>query len=154
AGIEFIMVPLFGQLSDTVGRKKIYAWGAAVMGVWGFVYFGLLDSGEIWVAFTAICLGLIPHAMQYGPQASIIAESFPTNLRYTGAGLGYQLSSIIAGGPAAIIATWLVHTFHSGYAVSVYILISAIITLIALKLLTDRSKSDISDEATYDRATR
>ncbi|GAB3558872.1 MFS transporter [Spelaeicoccus albus] len=149
AGVEFILVPVFGSLSDTIGRKKIYMWGASIMGVWGFIYFALLDSGVGWLAFIAVCLGLIPHAMQYGPQASIIAESFPTNLRYTGAGLGYQLSSIIAGGPAALIATWLIHTFGTGYAVSVYILVSAIITLIALKLLKDRSRSDISDEATY-----
>lgn len=151
AGIEFVLVPVFGHLSDTIGRKKIYAWGAAVMGVWGFIYFALLDSGVTWLAFVALCLGLIPHAMQYGPQASIIAESFPTNLRYTGAGLGYQLSSIVAGGPAALIATWLIHQFGTGYAVSVYILISAVITLIALKLLADRSRSDISDDQTYSR---
>ena len=154
AGVEFVLVPLFGLFSDTIGRKTIYAWGAAIMGVWGFIYFALLDSGVTWLAFLALCLGLVPHAMQYGPQASIIAESFPTNLRYTGAGLGYQLSSIIAGGPAALIATWLIHQFGTGYAVSVYILISAVITLIALKLLKDRSRADITDEATYDRATR
>ncbi|SMX98481.1 MFS transporter [Brevibacterium antiquum] len=151
AAIEFVLVPLFGQLSDTIGRKKIYAWGAAAMGVWGFIYFALLDSGVTWLAFVALCLGLIPHVMQYGPQASIIAESFPTNLRYTGAGLGYQLSSIVAGGPAALIVTWLIHQFGTGYAVSVYILVSAVITLIALKLLANRSRSDISDDQTYSR---
>lgn len=149
AAVEFVLVPLFGLYSDTIGRKKIYAWGAAIMGVWGFIYFALLDSGITWLAFVALCLGLVPHAMQYGPQASIIAESFPTNLRYTGAGLGYQLSSIIAGGPAALIATWLIHQFGTGYAVSVYILISAIITLVALKFLKDRSRSDITDDKTY-----
>lgn len=149
AAVELVLVPIFGLYSDTVGRKKIYAWGAAVMGVWGFIYFALLDSGVTWLAFVALCLGLIPHAMQYGPQASIIAESFPTNLRYTGAGLGYQLSSIIAGGPAALIATWLIHQFGTGYAVSVYILVSAVITLVALKFLKDRSRSDITDDATY-----
>lgn len=149
AGVEFVLVPLLGLYSNTIGRKKIYAWGAAIMGVWGFIYFALLDSGITWLAFVALCLGLVPHAMQYGPQASIIAESFPTNLRYTGAGLGYQLSSIIAGGPTALIATWLIHQFGTGYAVSVYILISAVITLVALKFLKDRSRSDITDERTY-----
>lgn len=149
AGMDFILVPVFGLYSDTIGRKEIYAWGAAIMGVWGFVYFALLDSGVTWLAFVALCLGPVPHAMQYGPQASIIAESFPTNLRYTGAGLGYQLSSIIAGGPTVLIATWLIHQFGTGYAASVYILISAVITLVALKFLKDRSRSEITDDRTY-----
>ena len=105
AAVEFVLVPLFSLFSVTIWRKKIYAWGSAIMGVWGFVYFALLGSGVTWLAFVALCLGLVPHAMQYGPQTSIIAESFPTNFRYTGAGLGYQLWSIIAGGPAALIAT-------------------------------------------------
>jgi len=151
AGIEFVLVPYFGHLSDTVGRKRIYMIGAAVMGVWGFAYFAMLDSGITWVVFLALCLGLIPHAMQYGPQASLIAESFPTSMRYGGAGLGYQLASVIAGGPAALIATALIHSFGTGYAVSVYILISAIITIAALAALRDYSRSDIASDETYAR---
>lgn len=151
AGIEFVLVPYFGHLSDTVGRKRIYMAGAAVMGIWGFVYFALLDSGIGWLVFVALCLGLIPHAMQYGPQATLIAENFPTHLRYGGAGLGYQLSSVIAGGPAALIATWLIHTFNTGYAVSAYILISAVITLAACAALRDYSRADIADDSTYAR---
>jgi len=152
AAVEFCLLPYFGHLSDSVGRKKIYMTGAALMGVWGFVYFALLDSGITWLVFLAVCLGLIPHAMQYGPQASLIAESFPTSLRYGGAGLGYQLASVVAGGPAALVATWLIHQFGTGYAVSVYIAISAVITLAALAALKDYSRSDIEDEATYARS--
>ena len=151
AAIEFVLVPYFGHLSDSVGRKRIYMTGAAVMGVWGFVYFALLNSGIGWLVFVAVCLGLIPHAMQYGPQASLIAESFPTHLRYGGAGLGYQLASVIAGGPAALIATWLIHTFGTAYAVSAYILISALITLAACAALRDYSRADIADDSTYAR---
>jgi metabolite-proton symporter len=152
AGLEFFLVPYFGHLSDTVGRKRVYMTGAAVMGVWGFAYFALLDSGIGWLVFLTVCVGLVPHAMQYGPQASLIAESFPTSLRYGGAGLGYQLASVVAGGPAALVATWLIHTFGTGYAVSVYILISALITLAACAALKDYSRADIADDATYARA--
>jgi MFS family permease len=154
AGIEFFLVPYFGHLSDTVGRKKIYMAGAAFMGVWGFIYFALIDSGVGWIAFIALCLGLIPHAMQYGPQASLIAESFPTSLRYGGAGLGYQLASVVAGGPAALIATFLIHQFGTGYAVSAYIALSAVITLFACAALKDYSQADIGDDATYARTTQ
>ena len=150
AFLELFLVPYFGHLSDTVGRKKIYLIGAGITGVWGFVYFALLDSGIAWLVFFALVVALSPHAMQYGPQASIIAENFPTNLRYTGAGLGYQLSSIIAGGPAALVATYLLHTFGTGYAVSVYILVSALITIAAAFGLKDYSKADISSADTYE----
>jgi len=152
AGVEFVLVPYFGHLSDSVGRKKIYMAGAAIMGVWGFAYFAMLDSGIGWLVFLALCLGLVPHAMQYGLQASLIAESFPTRLRYGGAGLGYQLASVIAGGPAALVATYLIHQFGTGYAVAVYIAVSAVITLAACAALTDHSRSDIADDAIY--ATR
>jgi MFS family permease len=151
AAVEFVLIPYFGSLSDSFGRKRLYMLGAAIMGVWGFIYFALLDSGVSWLVFVALCLGLIPHAMQYAPQSSLIAESFPTSIRYAGAGLGYQLASIIAGGPAALVATWLIHQFGTGYAVSGYILVSAIITLAALAALTDRSRADIEDDATYAR---
>ena len=152
AAIEFVLLPVFGHLSDTVGRKRIYMTGAAIMGVWGFVYFAMLDSGVTWIVFLALCLGLIPHAMQYGPQAALIAESFPTSLRYGGAGLGYQLASVVAGGPAALIATFLIHQFGTGYAVAAYIAVSAVITLAACAALKDYSRSDIADDATYARA--
>jgi metabolite-proton symporter len=153
AAVEFVLIPVFGRMSDDIGRKKLYMIGAAITGVWGFAYFAMLDSGLKWLVFVALCVGLIPHAMQYGPQASLIAESFPTSLRYGGAGLGYQLASIVAGGPAALVATWLIHTFNTGYAVAVYMLISAIITLAACAALRDYSRSDISDDATYARKT-
>ncbi|HET8602623.1 MAG TPA: MFS transporter [Marmoricola sp.] len=154
AAVEFVLIPVFGRMSDDLGRKRLYMIGAALTGVWGFAYFAMLDSGLKWLVFVALVLGLIPHAMQYAPQASLIAESFPTSLRYGGAGLGYQLASIVAGGPAALVATWLIHTFDSGYAVAVYMLVSAVITLAAAAALRDHSTSDIDDDSTYARRVR
>ena len=118
ACVSFFTIPLAGHFSDKIGRKKMYLIGVVVMGLFGFLYFGMVDTAIPVLVFIAIVLSLIPHDLQYGPQAALIAESFTPNLRYSGASLGYQLASIIAGGPAPIIATWLFATYHSGYAIS------------------------------------
>lgn len=150
AGVEFMLVPYFGHLSDRVGRKRVYMTGAAIMGVWSFAYFGLLNSGTAWIVFAGLVLGLIPHAIQYGPQSSLIAESFPTRLRYGGSGIGYQLASVVAGGPAPLIATFIIHHFHSAYAISVYIMFCSVVTLVACTLLPDRSTVDLEDDDAYE----
>jgi hypothetical protein len=82
----------------------MYMIGAVVTGVFGFVYFGMLNTGSAAIIFLAIVLSLVPHDMMYGPQAALIAESFTGRLRYSGSSLGYQLASVIAGGPAPLIA--------------------------------------------------
>ena len=144
--LSFVSIPSFGYLSDVIGRKKMYMIGAAVTGVFGFIYFGALGTGSAAIIFLAISLSLIPHDMMYGPQAALIAESFTGRLRYSGASLGYQLASVIAGGPAPLIATWLFRTFHSGAAIAVYIALCAIITLAATAAMTDYTGKDISGE--------
>jgi len=144
--LSFVSIPLFGHLSDQIGRKKMYMIGAAVCGVFGFLYFGMLDSGSLTLIFLAIVLSLIPHDMMYGPQAALIAESFPGRLRYSGASLGYQFASVIAGGPAPLIATWLYGRYHSGYAVAVYILACAVLTLIATAMMRDYTGKDLDVE--------
>ena len=144
--VSFFSIPFFGHLSDRIGRKKMYMIGALVTGIFGFVYFGLLNTGIAWVIFLAIVLSLIPHDMMYGPQAALIAESFTGKLRYSGSSLGYQLASVIAGGPAPLIATWLFGTYHTPHAISLYILACAVISLIATALMTDYTGRDIEGE--------
>jgi hypothetical protein len=100
--------------------------------------------------FIAIVLSLVPHDMMYGPQAALIAESFTPRLRYSGASLGYQLASIIAGGPAPLIATAIFAQYNSGYAVAVFILACAVISLAAAAAMKDHTNQDISQE--YDQA--
>jgi len=124
--------------------------GAAVMGAFGFVYFALLNTAVPGWIFLAILLSLVPHDMMYGPQAALIAESFTGRLRYSGASLGYQLASVIAGGPAPLIAAWLLAQYGSGYAIAAYILVCAILSLISTSMLKDYTNRDISHE--YDRA--
>jgi metabolite-proton symporter len=148
--LSFVSIPFFGHLSDHIGRKNMYMIGAAVTGVFGFIYFAMLNTGSETIIFLAIILSLIPHDMLYGPQAALIAESFTGRLRYSGSSLGYQLASIIAGGPAPLIATWLFGTWHSSYAIAIYIAVCAIITLVATALMTDYTGKDISGE--YGRA--
>ena len=101
AAVGLVSVPLFGHLSDRIGRRTMYGIGIACMALFAFPYFGLLNTTEPALVLLAIVLSLVFHDMQYGPQAALIAESFGTNIRYSGAGLGYQLASVIAGGPGA-----------------------------------------------------
>src|SRR5256714_3622862 len=115
--LSFFSIPFFGHLSDRIGRKNMYIIGAIVTGVFGFIYFGMLNTGGAAIIFVAIILSLVPHDMMYGPQAALIAESFPPRLRYSGSSLGYQLASIIAGGPAPLIAALLFGKYHTPHAI-------------------------------------
>jgi len=144
--IGFIWVVCAGALSDYVGRKNMYMFGAAFMGIFGFVYYAMLNTGIPWVIFVAIAISLVPVMTQYGPEAALIAESFSPRLRYSGTSIGYQSASIIAGGPSPIIATWLFATYHSSLPIALYILLLAIIGIIATALLTDYTGKDISAE--------
>jgi MFS family permease len=144
--VSFITIPLSGHISDRIGRRKMYLIGAATTGVFGFLYFGMVDTAAPLLVFIAIVLSLIPHDMQYGPQAALIAESFTPRLRYSGASLGYQLASIIAGGPAPLIATALFAFYHSGYAISIYIAGCAVVSLVAAAFMPDYTGKDISVE--------
>jgi metabolite-proton symporter len=144
--LSFVSVPLSGYLSDRIGRKKMYMLGAAATGLFGFAYFAMLDTMIAHWIFIAVFVSLIPHDMMYGPQAALIAESFTGRLRYSGASLGYQLASVIAGGPAPLIAAALYAYYQSGYAIAGFILVCAIISLVATSMLKDYTNRDISRE--------
>jgi MFS family permease len=144
--VSFFTIPIAGYLSDRIGRRRMYMIGAAAIGVFGFIYFAMLDTMMPGWIFLAIVLSLIPHDLMYGPQAALIAECFTGRLRYSGASLGYQLASVIAGGPAPLIATALFASYKSGYAIAAYILVCAVISLISVALLPDYTNRDISAE--------
>ena len=146
SAISLITVPLFGLLSDRYGRRRVYLLGCLLMVVFPFVYYGLLDTRVALVVFLAIALSLPIHDMQYGPQAALIAESFTGRLRYSGASLGYQLTSVIAGGPAPLVATFLVARFHSSTAVSIYLALCAVVSVLATLGLRDNRARDITSE--------
>jgi MFS family permease len=144
--VSFISIPLSGHISDRIGRKKMYLIGAATVGVFGFVYFAMVDTAIPSLVFLAIVLSLIPHDMQYGPQAALIAEAFTPRLRYSGSSLGYQLASVIAGGPAPLIATALFAAYQSGYAIAIYIAACAVVSLVSAAFMPDYTGRDISME--------
>src|SRR3989440_3938838 len=135
--VSFVSIPLFGHLSDRIGRKRVYMLGAALTGLFGFVHFAMLDTRAPALVFLAVVLSLIPHDMMYGTRAALIAKSFTGRLRYSGASLGYQLASVIAGGPSPVIATWLLSRYASGYAIAWFIFVCALISIAAASLLTD-----------------
>src|SRR6202030_1605956 len=145
-GLSVVTIPLSGHLSDRIGRKRMYLIGAVTMGIFGFVYFALLNTAVPAVIFLAIILSFIPHDMMYGPQAALIAECFSPRLRYSGSSLGYHLSSVIAGGPAPLIATALFAATGSGYSIAIYILFCAIVSVSATAFLPDYTNRDISQE--------
>jgi len=146
ACVSFVTIPLSGHISDKIGRRNMYLIGVVLMGLFGFLYFGMVDTAIPSAVFIAIVISLIPHDIQYGPQAALIAESFTPRLRYSGASLGYQLASLIAGGPAPLIATALFAAYGSGYAIAIYIAACAVISLVSAALMPDYTGKDISAE--------
>jgi MFS family permease len=146
AAVSFFTVPIAGYLSDRIGRKRMYLIGSVATGLFAFIYFALLNTGMPSWIFIAIVLSFVPQHLMYGPQAALIAECFTPRLRYSGASIGYQLSSVIAGGPAPLIATALLAAFGSGYVIAVYILFCAIVSVVATVFLPDYTNRDISEE--------
>jgi MFS family permease len=144
AAVSLFSVPFFGWLSDRAGRRRVYVAGALLTGVFVFPYFAMLESAIPALIVLAVVLSLIPHDMQYGPQAAYIAEAFPTNVRYSGAGLGYQLASVSAGGPAPLIATALLPL--AVWWIPAYMIGCVLVTLISCVFLPDRSTADLMSE--------
>jgi metabolite-proton symporter len=143
AAVGLISVPLFGWVSDRIGRRLMYAIGIVCTGLFAFPYFGLLNTKVSWLVLVGIVVSLIFHDMQYGPQAALIAESFGTNVRYSGASLGYQFASVIAGGPAPLIAAAILAHTGSSMWISVYIIGCAVVAMIALALMPKPTSDEV-----------
>jgi MFS family permease len=148
--LSFVAIPVSGHISDRIGRRRMFLIGVVTTGIFGFAYFGILGTANPVLVFIAIALSLIPHSMTYGPEAALIAEAFTPRLRYSGASLGYQLASIIAGGPAPLVATALFASYHTGTSIALYIAACAVISLVAASLMPDYTGQDVSAE--YDQA--
>jgi metabolite-proton symporter len=146
AAIEFFTIPLFGLLSDRLSRKRTYVLGCLFLILFAWPYYRLLWTATPTGMVLAIVLSLAGgHALVYSVQASLIPELFGTRLRYTGASLGYQLASVVAGGPAPLIAAGLVEAFPGQYwPLVLYIVVISVISLVCVQLLSETSRKDLS----------
>jgi MFS family permease len=144
SAISLFSIPLFGWLSDRVGHRRLIAVGCLAMLVWPFAYFGLLDTRIGLAVAAAVLLAQPIQDLQYAPQAAVIADAFPPQLRYSGSSLGYQLASLTAGGPAPIVALWLMQRTGHSLSIAAYLSATAAISLLALWALSRRSRADRS----------
>jgi metabolite-proton symporter len=144
---QLVLIPLFGGLSDRFGRRPVYAAGAIAAAAWAFAFFPLLATGSTPVIVLAVVVALLTHAAMYGPQAAFIAELFSTELRYSGASMGYQLAGVLGGGIAPIVAIALVSATGSAFAVSGYVLAMVVLTLVALAVAPETSERSLRAES-------
>jgi metabolite-proton symporter len=143
AAVEFFAIPLYARLSDHVGRKPVYLFGAVMTGVLAYPLFWLFDTGSTWAVWTAMVLSFaVCHAPMFGPQAAFFSELFGTRVRYSGASLGAQLSTVLAGGLSPFIATALFAKYGSG-ALALYIIGLAAITIVSVIVATETYQHDI-----------
>jgi len=140
--LHFFLIPLMGHLSDLVGRKPVYLVGAVLTAFWGFVGFPLMDSGNDWLIMAAITLGLAIESMTYAPYSALMAELFPTHVRYTALSLCYQLAPIFAGALSPLIAISLLKEYNSSTPIAWYLVAAAAISIVAVGLTREtRGKS-------------
>ncbi|SDQ31817.1 MFS transporter [Actinopolyspora saharensis] len=141
--VHFAVIPAWGALSDRFGRRGVYLIGAIGSGVWAFVFFPLLNTGAFAMIALGVTGGLILHGAMYGPQAAFMSELFGTRVRYSGASIGYQLASVVAGGLAPSIATGLLVSFDSWVPIACYVAAGAVLTSVAILLATETRGSSL-----------
>jgi metabolite-proton symporter len=144
AAIHFVTIPMWGALSDRIGRKPVYLFGAVGVGVWGFVFIALLNTKSFPLAVIGVIVGLLFHGAMYGPQSAFFSELFGTKVRYSGVSIGYQLASILAGGLAPIIAVKLLKSYGSGTPIAIYVAICAAISVVAVVSYRETKDRDLA----------
>ena len=148
AVIDLVAIPIFGALSDAVGRRPVYLFGAIFTGLFAFPFFWLIETSSTGLMVLAIILVLvIGHAAMYGPQASFFSELFGTRVRYSGASLGYQLSSVIAGGLSPLIATGLLRRYGASWPIALFIIGMAAVTTVSVYWAAETAHTDIGGES-------
>jgi len=145
--IELFTMPTFGALSDRFGRRPVYLFGAIFTALFAFPFFWMIESSNTTLMVLAIVFALVfGHSAMYGPQASFFSELFGTRVRYSGASLGYQLSSVIAGGLSPLIATGLLRRYSTSWPIALLIVIMATVTTVSVYVAAETAHTNIGSE--------
>jgi metabolite-proton symporter len=145
AAVQFFAIPSFAALSDRIGRRLVYAFGAFGLAAWSFALFPLLASGDNLSIVAALVVGLVLHGAMYGPQAAFITELFPTRIRYSGVSIAYQLTSIVAGSLAPIIALTLYRHYDSAIPVALYVAVTCTVSGVSALLARETRGVELAD---------
>jgi MFS transporter, MHS family, shikimate and dehydroshikimate transport protein len=147
AALELVAIPAFGALSDRVGRRPVYLFGAVMTVLWAYPFFALIDTGNPAYVWLALAVALpVSHAAMYGPQGAFLSELFGTSVRYSGASLGAQLSAVFAGGLSPFIATWLLAESGTGrLGLAAYLATMGLVTVIAVFLASETRHNNLVD---------
>ncbi|WP_186318942.1 MFS transporter [Streptomyces sp. SAJ15] len=144
SAVHFAVIPAWGALSDRLGRRPVYLLGAAGVGAWAFPFFALIDTREFGWVIVAVTVGLVFHGAMYAPQAAFFSEMFATRMRYSGASIGAQFASVAAGAPAPLIATALLADYDSGTPIALYVIVAALLTLVAVGVAKETRQRDLA----------
>jgi metabolite-proton symporter len=144
SAVELVAIPVFGALSDRLGRRPVYLFGAVVTALFAFPLFWLFDTGSTPLVWLALIIAFtFSHGAMYAPQAAFLSELFGTRVRYSGASLGAQLASVLAGGLSPFIATGLLRQYGSGGPLALYVIAMAVITIVSVLLATETMHEEI-----------
>ncbi|MBR7831005.1 MHS family MFS transporter [Actinospica sp. MGRD01-02] len=144
ATVEFCAIPCWGALSDRLGRKPVYLIGSIGMGIWAWIFFGLIDTKNYTVIALAIVVALLLHSAMYAPQAAYVSEMFGTRMRYSGASIGAQLASLAAGAPAPLIAVALLKDYGTSTPIALYLSAACVITTVTLLFAKETKGRDLT----------
>ncbi|WP_344307889.1 MFS transporter [Brevibacterium samyangense] len=143
--IHAVVVPMIGRLADVLGRKVPYLIGILLTATWGFFAFPMYDTGDGLQIFIAVTIGLLFHGLMYAAQPAVMAEMFPTRMRYSGVSLGYQVTAIVAGSFAPIIATSLLRAYGNSVPIAIYLAAAAVVSLVAWAFTRETRGIDLAD---------